>query len=441
MGRAKIIPDTTKYFLPSQIRWIKDDSPFMLMEKGRQLGISLSTSYSVVERTAPRDNKIDAWVVSRDEASAKLFLKDVKQYSDKLNIICNLVNTQITKDDKKPSSFTIKYLNERTVTCLSSNANALVGKRGTVVFDEFATSSNQEELLAVGKPVCTWGGQMQIISTHRGYNSIFNNLIREIKDNGNPKCISLHTYRLQDALDEGFLYKLQQARSIDDPIQDMDEADYFQFIRNGCINDSIFGREYCCIPDQDENNFFPNDLITPCMDGQTMDGTCFIGIDFGRTKDSTVVWVLNKHNNHYYTREIKVMKDVEFSEQEITIINLIERYNPVSVGCDNKGIGMHITENLRKKFKSVVALNATANSKESNAYLVKKKLEDKTLHLPKDTDIIADFSNIQKIVTPNGVRFESARNESGHGDRYSALANTIEVAESKQPFFFIPTRS
>ena len=134
----------------------------------------------------------------------------------------------------------------------------------------------------------------------------------------------------------------------------------------------------------------------------------------------------------------KIKKPIYKSKPAISLVKKLLSYiayYTVFSKFDNKAVEIH---------NETIVEFANGNRKiykESNAYLVKKKLEDKTLHLPKDTDIIADFSNIQKIVTPNGVRFESARNESGHGDRYSALANTIEVAESKQPFFFIPTRS
>lgn len=73
-GKAKIIPPDT-FFLPYQKRWIEDESRLKLMEKGRQIGLSLSTAYRCVEKCAAAGNRNDIWVSSRDDLQAKLLSK------------------------------------------------------------------------------------------------------------------------------------------------------------------------------------------------------------------------------------------------------------------------------------------------------------------------------------------------------------------------------
>ena len=66
------------------------------------------------------------------------------------------------------------------------------------------------KLYTIAYPGVVWGGSLDIFSTHRGTYNYFNELLREITERGNPKKFSLHRVTLEDALAQGFLYKLQQ---------------------------------------------------------------------------------------------------------------------------------------------------------------------------------------------------------------------------------------
>jgi hypothetical protein len=44
----------SKFFLPYQVRWIKDPSRKRLMVKSRQIGISLATAYDMVLKTGEK---------------------------------------------------------------------------------------------------------------------------------------------------------------------------------------------------------------------------------------------------------------------------------------------------------------------------------------------------------------------------------------------------
>ena len=125
----------------------------------------------------------------------------------------------------------LRLANGSTLTLISSNINAQAGKRGSRILDEFALHEDPEALYNVAYPGITWGGQLEIISTHRGAHNFFNRLIEEAR-NGNPKNISLHRVTLADALEQGFLQKLKAKLPPDDPRQEMDESTYYNFIKN-----------------------------------------------------------------------------------------------------------------------------------------------------------------------------------------------------------------
>src|SRR5205814_2225239 len=111
---------------------------------------------------------------------------------------------------EKLSAQMLEFSNGRRIYSLSSNPNTLAGKRGHVKLDEFALHADQRLLYQVAKPVTQWGGQLSIISTHRGALSVFNELTREIRERGNPMGWSLHSVPLARAVTEGLVERINE---------------------------------------------------------------------------------------------------------------------------------------------------------------------------------------------------------------------------------------
>ena len=201
-GNAKVIPANPEaIFIPFQSRWITDDSRLKLMEKSRQIGLSWSTAYAAVERTAAAGARYDQWVSSRDDLQAKLFIEDCKMWAKIMNLAAKDLGEVVVDEKSKVSAYVLEFASGRRIHSMSSNPDAQAGKRGGRILDEFALNKDNRQLWAIAYPGITWGGSMELVSTHRGSNNFFNQLVREIKENGNPKNISLHTVTLQNALD------------------------------------------------------------------------------------------------------------------------------------------------------------------------------------------------------------------------------------------------
>src|SRR5437764_1773576 len=196
------------YLLPYQLRWVQDASPLKIMEKSRQIGISFATAYSAVKRVGARNGRLDVWVSSRDEVQARLFLEDCEYWAKVWQLGGQPRREQVFDADKGFTGYVLRFQNGRCIYSLSSNPNALAGKRGHVILDEFALHADQRLLYRVAKPVTTWGGQLEIISTHRGANSVFNQILTDIKERGNPMGWSHHRVTIQDAVAEGLVERI-----------------------------------------------------------------------------------------------------------------------------------------------------------------------------------------------------------------------------------------
>lgn len=438
-GNAKQRPnDPERIFLPFQRRWIDDHSRLKIMEKSRQIGISWSTAYATVERTAPKGAKNDQWVSSRDEIQARLFLEDCKRFAGILNTAAMDLGSVILDEKKRISAFVLSFANGKRIHSMSSNPDAQAGKRGGRCLDEFALHPDPRTLYSIAYPGITWGGQIELVSTHRGSANFFNELVEDVKHRGNPKGFSLHTVTLQDALDQGFLFKLQENLPEDDERMIMDEAAYFDFIRSGCASEEQFLQEFMCQPADDEGAFLTYDMIAGCeyrptdiWETMATAKELYIGVDVGRTSDLTVIWALERVTGTHFTRKIITLQNMTFSNQEHVLYELLEIPAVRRCCIDSTGLGMQLAERAQERFGTyrVEAVKFSGPVKEALAYPVRAAFEDKAVRIPKDDKIRADLRGIKKVTTAAGnIRFEADRGPNGHSDRFWALALAIHAA-------------
>lgn len=436
MGAAKIIPaNPGAVFLPYQTAWIEDDSRLKGAEKGRQLGFSWAAAYAADKRTAVAGARFDQWVSSRDDVQAKLFIEDCKLWAKAMEIAARDLGEVVIDGEARHSAYVLRFANDRRIHSMSSNPDAQAGKRGGRILDEFALHPDPRKLWTIAYPGITWGGSLEFISTHRGSANFFNQLVREVKEGGNPKGISLHTVTLERALSEGFLWKLQQALPEGDERQVMTETDYFNWVKAGCADEASFQQEYMCRPADDDAAFLEYDLIAACeYPGETAwtvieGGQLFAGIDIGRKHDLTVLWVVERLGDVLYTRHIEALKNMSKPEQEKVIWPWLARCQRTCI--DATGLGIGWVDDAQAKFGkyAVEGVTFTQRSKEALAYPVRGAMEDRRLRIPHDPKIRADLRAVTKQITNSGnVRFTAERTPDGHSDRFWALALAIDAA-------------
>jgi len=441
-GRAKCLPeDLEAIFLKYQSRWIMDESRLKLGEKSRQIGFTWCTAYAVNERASLQGARYDEWISSRDEEAARLFIVDCKFWANIQNLAAKDLGEVLIDAKTRATAQSLGFASGRRINSMSSNPDAQAGKRGSRVLDEYALHPDQRKMWAIAYPGITWGGVLEAFSTHRGSHTFFNHLVREARYGGNPKKISLHRVTLQDALEQGFLFKLQQALPADDERLAMDEAEYFDFIKNGAADAESFDQEYMCIPADDDAKFLEYGLITACEYSGGTDwrrelvgpfhGPLYLGVDIGRKKDLTVLWVLEQLGDVFYTRHVECLEKMRKSEQEKVIWPWIEICDRTCI--DATGLGIGWVDDAQDKYgeSRVEGVTFTAPIKEALAYAIKGDMEDRKVRIPEDPLIRADFRKLQKVTTLAGnIRFQAESDSIGHADRFWALALARHAASN-----------
>jgi phage FluMu gp28-like protein len=438
MGRAKVIPSST-LLLPYQGRWVKDTSRLKLAEKARQIGWTWAAAYAILSRKARKTARLDAWVSSRDELQARLFLEDCKAFAALLQLGASDLGEKAIDDDGH-TAFVLQMASGTRIHSMSSNPDAQAGKRGDRVLDEFALHPDPRRLYAIAYPGITWGGSLEIFSTHRGSHNFFNDLINEVRHRGNPKKFSYHRVTLQDALEQGFLHKLQTKLPAEDERQDMDEAAYFDFIRQGCPDEETFQQEYCCVPGDDAAAFLSYELIQGCeykpgerweTDLADAKGQLYVGVDVGRDHDLTVIWVVEVLGDVRFTRAIHTLQNETFDAQEHALYSVLQLPQVRRCCIDATGLGRQFAERAQRRFGQykVEAVQFTAPVKEQLAFPLRAAFEDRAVRIPEHPLIRSDLRAVKKVATASGhLRFDADRGKNGHADRFWALALALHAA-------------
>ncbi|MDR3117380.1 MAG: terminase family protein [Puniceicoccales bacterium] len=433
------------FFLPYQSRWIRDNARLKILEKSRQVGMSWATAYRLVRAHSLAGNRLDSWVSSRDELQAKLFIADCHLFGSLFESAARSWGGRVLAGGS--SSFGLCFAAGTAIHSLSSHPDAQAGKRGNRILDEFALHADPRLLYSIAAPGVTWGGQLEILSTHRGSLSFFNQLVQEVRFGDNPKQFSLHRVTLQDALEQGFLRKLQAKLPADDPRRSLDEAGYFDFVRATCPDEATFQQEYMCQPLDDRGAFLPTDLITACefsplehweiplpyrAEGFPLAGSCFLGVDIGRERDLTVFWLLETVGDVAVTRRVECLAECPFSEQERTLALFLRIPRLVRVCIDRSGLGRQFVEQAVEKFgrHRVEGVTFTAAVKESLAYSVRRAFERRSVRIPSADSIRADLHAVRREFTAAGnLRFSASAGRNGHADRFWALALALHAGQ------------
>jgi len=432
-----------KYFLPYQQRWLDDDAKIKIWEKSRRIGATYVQSYEDVRDCVSK--KVPAvWFSSADESAAREYIAYCEQWTKLFHIAAKPLGNIVIDSEKDIKAFVIEFSNGTKIHALSSNPKGFRSKGGKVVLDEYAHHDSQDELWKAARPCVTWGFPLRILSTHNGKNCRYFKFIEEVKK-GKLKW-NLHSTPIQLAVNEGLVDKiLGKTASIEEKQNWLDEQ------RSNCFDEYTWLQEYCCEAIDETTAFLTYELILSCeLDNlyrelEELTGDLFVGMDIGRKKDLSVIWILEKLGNVKYSRIVKIMAKTPFHIQEEVLSNILKHKNLRRCCIDSTGLGMQLAETAQRKFGQyrVEAVTFTNRVKEELAYNLRTNFEDRTVYIPSEHEIREDLHSIRKIVTTAGnIRFDADKSEaSGHADRFWALALALHAAGGNSGPIYIASRS
>ena len=187
--------------------------------------------------------------------------------------------------------------------------------------------------------------------------------------------------------------------------------------------------------------FFPYELILPCTDDELVlyedyqafppeiEGRLLAGFDVGRRNDSSEQVIVEEVSGVHHVRLIKSFDRRPFAEQEAELARMMDVLPLVRLSIDQTGLGMHLAENLGARFGARVRRESFTNpAKEVWAHDFRIHLQQRTVRLPRERDLLSQIHSIRRKLTPAGhPSFEAEvagerRGGRHHGDKFWALA-------------------
>jgi len=465
--------EVPKILLAYQARWHEDTAPIRACKKSRRIGFSWGAlaAESVYEASLTKEaGGMDQHYMGYNQAMAAEYIGDcaffAKAFGQAISAIDVWRDTLLIKNDRRDIlRYKIMLASGFKIEALSSNPYNWRGKQGHARIDEAAFHDNLREVVKGALAFRMWGGRVDIISTFNGEDNDFAEIIRDIEAGQLPW--SLHTVTFDDALREGFYRRVCLVRGIE--WSQEGEAKYRAEIRADYPDAEDAAEELDCIPKRGTGAYFTRLIIQQCwkegipvirharpaefvLDARREEKTnewivdhlssvielmptdrrTAFGMDFGRSGDLSVIWVLQEDGPKWETAFILELRNIPFDVQW-QITRHVMRNLPLlqNAKFDSRGNGQaHAEAALQEfgpSFVECVMLSAGWYAEWFPKY--RSAYENKEITVPNSEDLVQDH---RLVVLRDGKPAMSAARVKGsdgkdrHGD--SAVAGLLAWA-------------
>jgi len=444
-------------------------APVKIWEKSRRICASWAEAGEDA-LPAACENGMDVFYIGYNKDMALEFIEDCADWSKFYNQAAGKIDEFIWEDEgeekKGIQAFRIRYPSGWKVVALSSRPANLRGKQGKIVIDEAGFHDDLAGLLKAAIAMLMWGGRVVIISTHNGDDHPYNELIEEVRAGKKP--YSVHRTTLDDALKQG-LYERICLRLGKEWTAD-DQEKWREALVDFYGDDA--DEELFCIPSKGGGAYLTRNMIEACMSddipilrwsppakdftdwpdtrryleveqwckeelapvlGRMLNLPSWFGEDFARLLDLTVIWPVQELPGlTYSTSFVLELRDCPFQQQEQILFFMIDGMPRFSGGAlDKGGNGAFLAERARQKVgpDRIEEVSFSPGWYIENMPPMKACFEDKTISIPRDSDILDDFRAIKKIKgvprVPVDERTKSTRGGKRHGD--AAVAGCLAI--------------
>ncbi|MBX3395957.1 MAG: terminase family protein [Phycisphaerae bacterium] len=415
-ARESLVP-----LLPYQRAAIENPARFTWNCWSRQSGKSFTFSLRRVIRGLIR--RRDQIILSAGERQSREVMEKVHRHCHAINVACSLQSGRSVA----PEPSVVRGLEARLpggvrIIALPANPLTARGFTGDVFLDEFAMHRDDDAIWAALFPSLLRGnGELDVASTPRGQGNLFHRLM------SNPR-FDRSVVTLLQAVDQGL---------------DVDAA----AMRAAVDDEAIWRQEFCCEFLDERTSFMPYALIQSCQSEelstwinwaalQSDDAEVFVGVDVGRVRDLTAVWLWRRIGRVLETAGVWVMRAAPFTEQESALCALLSQRSVHRCCIDATGLGRHLSERLAERYGGhrVEGVMFTPAAKNLLAGGLRVAAERGLLRIPADAEVTSDWHSIERSMAAAGsVRISAERSSGGHGDRFWAAALGLRAAEGSMP--------
>ena len=455
-------------WLRYQRDWMNDESPLKLAEKSRRVGFTYVEAFDAASRrfrrTQPRN--MDYWFSSADESAAAEFIEYCRFFAKKMfSRLADYFTEQVEdpRTERFGTAFSIRCPNDARITAMSSNPRRFRSKGGDVGLDEYAYHDEARALYKAAQPATTRGGWMRVFSTHNGEDSQFNRFVKQARkvltsiglDPDRPPVAldydrirqaaralkimpwKLHRVTLTDAVADGLVENINRFQGTAFTCEE-----FVENCRAACVDEDMWLQEYMCVASVELAALLTYLTIERCehddcpQPGDPLTGytgqPAFVGVDVGRERHKTAIWVVEPHGDVLWTRQIRAIEKTPLPEQQRILGEILRSIRLGKCCIDSTGIGLGLAEYTQREFGGlrIEGVPFTNPSKHAMAIGTQQRYEDRGIRIPADDPALRDaLHKVRKMVTTGGqITYDAPSDQHGHADEFWACALAIRAA-------------
>lgn len=410
--------------LPYQRLWVQDRSRFKIGLMSRQSGKSFSTTLEAVDDSLERPT---TWIyLSRGERQALELANTAKKHLAAYRMAAEEMDGWFTGDSgERFTEYQLRLPNGSRHIFLPANPDTARGYSGNVILDEFAFHKDSRAIWGALYPVITRRPdyKLRVISTPNGLNNKFAELWHGKGERLGGKTVwSRHKVTIYDAVAQGL------------PV-DPEE------LKVGLDDDELWQQEYLCEFLDSATAFLSYELIASAESEQAsmaynllalmQRSERYLGVDVGRRRDLTVLWLLERVGDVYWTRVLERMQGARFAEQAQRLDEVIPQVTRACI--DATGLGMQLAEQAHERHGyRVEPVMFTGAGKNDMATSFRRLFEDKLIRIPEEDRLRRALHKVRKVTTSAGnIRYDAESEADGHADEFWAGALAAHAAATK----------
>ncbi len=473
--------DALRILKPYQLDWLKDQSRFKIGLWCRQSGKDFTASAEAVLDCLRTPNT--HWlIVAAGERQALETLRKAADWTRAFHHALASCEITPSADDPRTRVGEITFPNGSRLTALPAKPETIRGYSANLILTEFAFHEKADQLWRAIYPTITnplRGGpkKIRILSTPNGRANKFHELWSETpgrtgaspvpagappaEPNANPNPVqpdttntppassplgrapapspwpsaktapapyTRHRVTIHDAVRQGLPLPIEE-------------------LRRGLNDPEAWAQEYECEFMDTSSVLLPYDLIHECEDEAALEhssahqlsqiqGDLYAGLDFGRKRDLTVCWILQKLGGVLWTREVLALPATSTADQFENLRPRLQRCRRVALDYTGAGVGLGdlLVRALGQHRPGtpcggkVELCHFTPALKGELFPKLRAAFEARHLRIPISPDIREDLHGLYKTVTPNGhLAYRAAHTPDGHSDRATALALSLHA--------------
>lgn len=446
--------------------------PVVVWEKSRRIGATWGIGAAAVltAGAARSAGGMDVLYIGYSEDMTREFIDACAMWARAISPAAAAVEeTLFATDARDIKAFRIVFASGYEILALSSRPRNLRGKQGLVILDEAAFHDDLTGLLAAATPLLIWGGRVLVLSSHNGEASAFNQLVTDIRAGRVPYHLMTTTFA--DALKDGlyrrislvtgrpwaeaaeFAWEAEIRAQQRDPAQELDciPASSSGTVLAGTL---IEARQDGAIPvlrfqgppgmaEQPASDreaavrAWWEATVSPALMAAPQDSPTWVGVDFGRQTDLTVIWPVQMGRDMRRRPPCVIeLRTVPWEQQRQILWWTLDALPRLSGGAlDAAGIGAVLAEETAQRYGLTLWTRVGIDQgwqawyRDHMPRLI-AAFEDDMTRIPRDRDIYDDHRALQRvngIIQPPPVRTSTVSGER-HAD--AAIAHALAFVAS-----------